>query len=149
MDTPDPCGLVPHSGAMCLLDKVLEWDEQGILCTASSHSSPANPLRTKGRLRALHGIEYGAQAAAVHGALVANGSRGPRPGYLASVRDVRYSLPFLDQVPTPLLVTARRVTALSAAAMYRVALSTNDKQLVTAQVTIAFPPMSSSPRSEQ
>jgi len=62
--------LIPHQGTMCLLDRVLAWSAAEITCTASSHLAPRNPLRRDGRLGAICGIEYGLQAAALHGALV-------------------------------------------------------------------------------
>jgi predicted hotdog family 3-hydroxylacyl-ACP dehydratase len=62
--------LIPHQGTMCLLDDVTAWSVADITCGASSHLSPDNPLRRSGRLGAISGIEYGLQAAALHGALV-------------------------------------------------------------------------------
>ena len=61
--------LIPHSGLMCLLDEVTQWDDRSITCITNTHRDPANPLRRDGRLSALHAFEYGAQAAAVHGGL--------------------------------------------------------------------------------
>jgi len=66
-------GLIPHQGTMCLLDRVLDWSAGEIVCAASSHLAPDNPLRRDGRLGAICGIEYGLQAAALHGALVRGG----------------------------------------------------------------------------
>ncbi|MCY7388737.1 MAG: 3-hydroxylacyl-ACP dehydratase, partial [Burkholderiales bacterium] len=57
---------VPHTGRMCLLDRVLQWDAHAIRCSATSHRDPDNPLREAGGLAMLAGIEYAAQAAAVH-----------------------------------------------------------------------------------
>lgn len=79
--------MVPHAGAMCLLDAVLRWDAAGIECSALSHLSPDNPLRFEGRLSALCGIEYAMQAAALHGALLDGGARQPA-GRIASMRGV-------------------------------------------------------------
>jgi predicted hotdog family 3-hydroxylacyl-ACP dehydratase len=70
---------------MCLLDGVLEWDAQHIVCRASSHRDPANPLRVADTRPAACGIEYGAQAMAVHGALLAADGAPLGPGVLASV----------------------------------------------------------------
>ncbi len=61
--------LVPHAGAMCLLESVVQYDDQSICCETSSHLGAHNPLRYKGRLSSLCGIEYAAQAMALHGAL--------------------------------------------------------------------------------
>src|SRR5262250_1492609 len=62
---------IPHKGRMCLLDEVLSWDAARIRCRSGSHRAADNPLRAHGRLGAACGIEYAAQAMAVHGALVA------------------------------------------------------------------------------
>ncbi len=46
--------LIPHSGLMCLLDSVIEWDDQSIICISNTHRDPANPLRREGQLSAVH-----------------------------------------------------------------------------------------------
>ncbi|PYJ39960.1 MAG: hypothetical protein DME81_02365, partial [Verrucomicrobia bacterium] len=61
--------LIPHSGLMCLLDSVTEWDDRSITCISNTHRDPINPLRRDERLSALHAFEYAAQTAAVHGGL--------------------------------------------------------------------------------
>ena len=61
--------LIPHSGLMCLLDEVMQWDDRSIVCITNTHRDPANPLLRGGRLSAVHAFEYGAQASAVHGGL--------------------------------------------------------------------------------
>ena len=86
---------MPHAGAMVLLDRVERWDETGAVCRARSHLDPANPLRYAGRLAAVCGIEYGLQAAALHGALVAGGAAQPA-GYAASLRGVTLQADRLD-----------------------------------------------------
>ena len=61
--------LIPHAGTMCLLENVVELDDTSISCETCSHLDPRNPLRHKGHLSSLCGIEYAAQAMALHGAL--------------------------------------------------------------------------------
>ena len=98
---------IPHQGSMCLLDCVEEWDEQRIHCRATSHRDADNPLRANGRLGAACGIEYAAQAMAVHGALLAPpGSKGARVGYLVSVRGTRLLVPRLDNITANLQIEA-------------------------------------------
>lgn len=87
--------LIPHQGTMCLLDRAETWDERQILCRAVSHLAPDNPLRHGGRLGPLAGIEYGLQAACLHGALAAGGEPQPA-GFLAGLRDVRLHADRLD-----------------------------------------------------
>ena len=72
--------LIPHQGRMCLLDEVLFFDDHSIICSASSHRSMDNPLRGPRGLHVVAGVEYAAQAAAVHGAL--NSSRSDLPNAL-------------------------------------------------------------------
>jgi predicted hotdog family 3-hydroxylacyl-ACP dehydratase len=61
---------IPHQGRMCLLDQVIEWNAQHIRCRTATHRAPDNPLRAHDRLGIACGIEYAAQAMALHGALV-------------------------------------------------------------------------------
>ena len=100
--------LIPHAGAMCLLDRVERWDDKSIRCSSRTHREPENPLRAGGRLPAVCGIEYAAQAMAVHGGLMRGGAT-PRAGYLASVRDVACSRERLDDLEGDLVVEAERV----------------------------------------
>ena len=65
--------LIPHAGAMCLLDAVVSWDTKTIVCVASSHRAKNNPLAVDCRLDAICGVEYASQAMAVHGALIGDG----------------------------------------------------------------------------
>lgn len=101
---------IPHRGAMCLLDGVLEWDARRVVCRASSHRDPANPLRVAGTLPAACGIEYGAQAMAVHGALLAADGAPLGRGFLASVRGVELLAARLDDAPGLLRVAAERLS---------------------------------------
>src|SRR5215471_17278287 len=99
--------LIPHSGLMCLLDEVTQWDDRSITCVTNTHRDPANPLRRDGRLSALHAFEYGAQAAAIHGGLRARSVKAiAPPGYLAALRDAHLHVASLDDIRSPLQVSA-------------------------------------------
>ncbi|MBV8403145.1 MAG: 3-hydroxylacyl-ACP dehydratase, partial [Gammaproteobacteria bacterium] len=109
---------IPHKGRMCLLDEVLSWDAGRIRCRSASHRARDNPLRAHGRLGAACGIEYAAQAMAVHGALIASSAplastvavsvRGSiaSMGYLASVRNVALHVSRLDDLEVDLIAIA-------------------------------------------
>ena len=130
---------IPHAGRMCLLDEVLEWDAQRILCRSSSHRSPDNPLRAHGRLGAACGIEYAAQSMAVHGVLVAaTGTNGPAMGYLASVRGVRLFVDRLDDLRSDLIATATRVTSDDTTVLYDFAVLEGERALLRGRATIIF-----------
>lgn len=116
---------IPHQGSMCLLDSVTAWDTQQIRCEASSHRAPGNPLRAHGRLGAACGIEYAAQAMAVHGALMAEARAsagqaqdGPQVGYLASIRSVVLHADRLDTVSENLLIQAERMSGDDSTILY-------------------------------
>jgi len=93
-------GLIPHKGAMCLWDEVVEWDQARIRLRARNQGDPAHPLCSGGRLRAVHLCEYGAQAMAVHGGLRAQTAGGqPRPGLLVALRGVSLHVVRIDDLP--------------------------------------------------
>ncbi|MDE2294439.1 MAG: 3-hydroxylacyl-ACP dehydratase [Gammaproteobacteria bacterium] len=102
---------VPHTGAMCLLDEVLDWDAQRLRCRSHSHRHGENPLRAGERLGAACAVEYAAQAAALHGALLREANDGAPsrvpPGRLASVRGLRLRIARLDDAPHGLLCAVR------------------------------------------
>ena len=130
---------IPHQGGMCLLDRVLAWDAERIRCAASSHRAGDNPLRAHGRLATACGIEYAAQAMAVHGSLCAADSgagSAPPVGMLASVRGVEIHAPRLDDIAADLLVEARRVSGDSNTIIYEFTVGTEQRTLVSGRATV-------------
>lgn len=129
--------LIPHSGSMCLLDSIAEWDDRSIICVSNTHRDPANPLRREGRLSAVHAFEYAAQAAAVHGGLRARsvGVTAP-PGYLAALRDARLHVTRLDEVASPLQIYAYRLFGEAANTVYECRVSAGDVLLAEGRITI-------------
>ncbi|UZR30002.1 hotdog family protein [Methylococcus mesophilus] len=129
---------IPHAGAMCLLDRVLAWDTDRLRCLATSHLRPDNPLRSDGRLSAVCGIEYAAQATAVHGALRADGhEEAPRSGFLVSVRNVEFKVRRLDTLGGDLVVEAERLTGEGNDALYQFRLLASDgRELLTGRLAV-------------
>ena len=101
-------GLIPHGEGMCLLDQITYWDAERIVCRTATHRDPNNPLHDGDGLPALCALEYGAQAMAAHGALLARSQgRSAPPGRLVSVREARFLAPRLDTFEDALEVEAR------------------------------------------
>ena len=126
---------LPHAGGMCLLEEVLEWDRQSILCATSSHQLPTNPLRRHGALSAVHGVEYAAQAAAVHGVLSATLDGDPVL-LLGAVRDLDLTVSRLDLLAAPLKISARLEARLGANVIYRFELTAASHRCVCGRLTL-------------
>ncbi len=137
LDRDAIAALIPHQGAMCLLDRVIEWDKDHIVLATATHRSPSNPLRLDGRLRAIHLCEYGAQAMAVHGGLSAQAEgRRAQPGFLVSLRDVRFHIDFIDQLEGNLRVTARRLLDTGTSWQYSFTVAHDLAALVTGRAAV-------------
>jgi len=129
--------LVPHQGAMCLLEEVLEWDENAIACRACSHRDPANPLRSGAALSAITGVEYAAQAVAVHGSLNGGGAR-PSLGYLAGLRDLVCRIERLDLEPGDLTVRATKVAAEGGRLLYDFRIEGGGRELLKGRLSVVL-----------
>ncbi|MEA1990300.1 MAG: hypothetical protein U9N57_13980 [Pseudomonadota bacterium] len=90
---PEIEAIIPHAGDMCLLEQVISFTNEEIVCQTQSHLNTDNPLKTDGKLSKMHLIEYGAQAIAVHGGLLERGLNNgePKLGYIATVKAVKWS----------------------------------------------------------
>jgi predicted hotdog family 3-hydroxylacyl-ACP dehydratase len=133
--------LIPHSGLMCLLDEVAQWDDRSITCVSNTHRDPANPLLRGGHLSALHAFEYGAQAAAVHGGLHARSVGAAAPtGYLAALRNARLHVARLDDIKSPLRIRANRLFGDGANTIYECRVSAENVPLADGRVTIVQRP---------
>jgi predicted hotdog family 3-hydroxylacyl-ACP dehydratase len=134
---------IPHQGTMCLLDEVLSWNPIRVQCRSSTHRNPTNPLRANGQLAAVCGIEYAAQAMAVHGALIASritaiAQTASVAGYLASVRNVSLFVSRLDDIETALVATAELVNGDDRTVLYDFSVSGNERVLIAGRATIVF-----------
>ena len=138
MSSADFLDFIPHRGAMSLLSEVVRFDEETITCRAVSHRDPAHPLREHGVLPALCGIEYAAQAMAVHGALT--DPRAPRAGMLAAVRDVTLNVDRLDDIADDLLLTARRLIGGHRQILYEFVVLAGGKELLRGRAAVVLAP---------
>jgi predicted hotdog family 3-hydroxylacyl-ACP dehydratase len=152
---------IPHQGRMCLLDEVLDWDAQHIRCRTATHRAPDNPLRSHNRLGVACGIEYAAQAMALHGALAGGAANVPanvlanvaadgavdgaldtiagrssRVGLLASVRDVRLVVLRLDDIESDLICEVTHLAGDSLTALYEFALRDRDRSLLSGRASV-------------
>jgi predicted hotdog family 3-hydroxylacyl-ACP dehydratase len=146
-------GHIPHQGSMCLLDAVVQWDAQRIRCRSGSHRGQDHPLRAHGRLGIACGVEYAAQAMAVHGALSAAAltlgmvggalpASGPAgkaaAGFLASLRGVELHVLRLDDVQGDLICDAVRVAGDRGTALYEFELRSEATLLMSGRAAVVL-----------
>ena len=128
---------IPHQGGMCLLDAVEAWDSETIRCRASSHRAADNPLRAHDRLGAACGIEYAAQAMAVHGALLAPADGlAPKAGFLVSMRGVKMEVLRLDDIAEDLTVEAHCIMSSENNILYQFRISAGDRLLLDGRAAV-------------
>ena len=132
---------IPHQGRMCLLDEVIAWNAHHIRCSTGTHRALDNPLRSHERLGIASGIEYAAQAMALHGALAGaapGAAAASRVGLLASVRDVRLHVLRLDDIESDLLCEVTHLAGDNFTAMYELALRDKDKPLLGGRASVVL-----------
>ena len=96
-----------------------------------------------GRLHGVCGIEYAAQAAALHGGLLVQELRGrATPGRLAAVRDVRLERLRLDDLNEDLLIRADAEWADSRGLSYRFAVTAGLTGLLEGRLLVILDPES-------
>ena len=129
----DIAKLLPHSGSMCLIDQVIDWDEQHICCSSRSHLEHSNPLIEDGELSTIHLLEYGAQVIAIHGGLL---SQKTVPGFLAAIRNARIHCHKLQEIHQELTINATAIGLTSDGAIYEFQISSAMDMLIEARATI-------------
>jgi predicted hotdog family 3-hydroxylacyl-ACP dehydratase len=128
--------LVPHRGAMCLLESVTACDRTSIACMTTTHRDPANPLRRDGLLPAICGAEYGLQAMALHGALTDGAAQ--RVGFVAALAGLDIATGRLDDVPGAVLVTATALSREARGFIYAFEVTDGARVLVAGRATVVL-----------
>jgi len=129
---------LPHRGAMNLLDEIVAWDDDHLRARATGHAAASHPLRRAGELPIAAAIEYGAQAVAAHGALVAGHSAPPAAGFLASVRGVTFHADRLDDIAAPLDVDVERAGVGAGGVLYSFRVAAAGRLLAEGRVAIVL-----------
>ncbi len=127
---------------MCLLDEVTSFDASNIICRATSHRRLDNPLRSADGLGIACGVEYAAQAMAIHGAAGAGSTdqKSPR-GFLAGVRDVKMHAQRLDDIEDDLICEATLTAGDAGTALYQFSIRAGARTLLTGRATVVFDAM--------
>jgi len=130
--------LIPHSGDMCLLSGVTQWDATHISCTAASHRNANNPLARNGKVYALTGIEFAAQAMAVHGGLTGQVGQRPRAGFLVNVRDVKTRVTCLSDFAEDLQIDAEQLMSGGTSVTYSFRIHAGAQELLSGRAMVVL-----------
>lgn len=129
---------VPHAGAMVLIDEVVRHDASRITCRAETGPLEDHPLGRKGRLPASALAEYGAQAMAVHGSLLAAEDVPPREGRLVALPELELGVAALES-PAELIIHADRIGGSAVGEVYEFRVLSDDNMLARGRATVMFP----------
>ena len=147
MNKKEICEQLPHDGAMCLLDMVVSANDTEMICSASSHMDPENPLRINGKLFSVAGVEYAAQAVALHGRLRDVDIKFPPIiGFLASIRNLKIKHNYLDEHDDMLIIKAVQNTLIDDAVIYDFQLSCKDDVILSGRMMTKL--MQKAPKSD-
>ncbi len=136
---PDPYAIaferMPHEGAMRLVDRIIDADEDTLRCIARPHAAPDYPLRVGGVLHASALVEIGAQAAALHASLHAVGAA--HAGLVLSLGEVEL---IEDDVrnDVPIEAEATRLAGEYNSARYRFWVTQGDTLLVHGNLLLSL-----------
>lgn len=138
--SPDWCERIPHAGDMRLLDRVVDWDDRTVHAIAERHRPENHPLRDATKLHAVHLAEYGAQASAVHAALLATspGNGQVKSGRLVSLRDVQLAIEYVDLSSGSLDVYAECLFADERGAQYAFRVDQRGQLLASGRVAVMY-----------
>lgn len=127
--------LVPHAGAMCLLDGVSAWDDRSIHC-GSAAPGAQHPLARDGAVPSIAACEYAAQAAAVHGALL-DGAGQARPGMLAKLTQVELQAPSFRGAG-PINVHAELLSRVAQGCLYAFDVDSSGHPVASGRLMVSF-----------
>lgn len=134
MNYQDGLDRMPHSGAMRLIERVVEATETTIHCVARDHTQPEYPLRLNGTVFVVNLVELGAQAAAVHTSLYNIASN--HTGLLVGLRNIDIAQQTLDGTSQPLEIAAEQLQFGGETAIYGFSVQCNDRGILTGQAIL-------------
>lgn len=128
--------MVPHTGSMVLVDSIVRWDLNDILCKGSCNKLN-HPLRRNGTLPSTAAIEYAAQVTAIHGCLL-SGDKKSKPGFLAKLTDISLFSDVIEVSESPLNIYADLVSRTEQGCIYRFEVHGAFNPIASGQIMIAF-----------
>lgn len=138
MDRRAIADLIPHGAGMCMLDELVRWDSDSIDCVSRSHQRSDNPLLHHGVLHCACLLEYCAQAAALHGALLQPDQGRASLAYLGAVKNLELLADRVDPAAELLTIAARCVLNNSDGSIYLVTASSSRQLLLRGRIVLVM-----------
>lgn len=138
--SPEWSERIPHAGDMRLLDDVMHWNDRTIHAIAQRHGPDDHPLRNGAKLHAVHLAEYGAQASAVHAALLTTlqDAAQMKSGRLVSLRDMQLAVEYVDLSSGRLDVYAECLFADERGAQYAFRVDQRNQSLASGRIAVMY-----------
>ena len=134
MTLPPIRDLLPHAGAMVLVDEILEATQDRIVSRVTLR--PTSPFLEEGRVPAIVGIEYMAQTIAAYAGLRARAAgQAPRIGFLLGTREMNLEVDAFA-VGDELTVEAQHVWGDNLIGSFRCEVRRGTRPLVSALVNV-------------
>ncbi len=131
--------MIPHGASMSMLDEVVAWDRSGIHCRSRVLAAD-NAMWPEGRdggdLPSTLLVEYAAQAAAVHAALLSTGLGEAGSAYLGSLKNLDI-LQATTSGSSPLEIHGQCEMSGPAGAIYPFTVSQNDVLLIQGRLLLS------------
>ncbi len=122
---------------MCLLHEVIHSNDTSLTAIATSHLDADNPLRVNGTIASINGVEYAAQAMAVHGSLLSDTAQS---GYIATIRNIEIKTPFLSDNMSPtteaLIIKVEQLMSNENGFTYQFDITCEQESLISGKITV-------------
>ena len=129
--------LIPHKGAMCLLDGIEYHDGQRIICSTHATSLHIQPAAHKCRaLVAARASNSPRRRWPCTGGSSATAQARPPTGLLLSARDCRFNVRRIDDIEGPLVIEAAQMGNNDETRLYRFKVTAHDVLLAEGRVTV-------------
>ena len=134
-----PAELIPHGDSMCLIDHVIQYDQNSIICHTHSHRANDNPLKEGGTIHAVILNEYAAQAAAIHAGLLHSKLGNVKPAFVGAIKNFEFHQKTVNQIDAPLHIKASLELSQDTGAIYRFDITADTAKIANGKLVLVQP----------
>lgn len=132
--------MLPHGNTMCLLDGVLNYDENTITCISHHWQQSNNPLLNNHETMGVSILaEYGAQAAGIHSAIQQKAAGDIKAAYVGAIKQFKFYTSTITKKSTYLKIQASCHLTNERSASYDFSVSDENNILAQGRLLLALP----------